>query len=550
MNTGLFLSLSQKRIFWKIRAGLLRAHFMIEKWVYSVRLSIKEERSDIETFRQLLVISQKTFFVAAGLALICVFVDPYLYAFYQQIKTFVPGINTQNDSDYVTFLAVVSSITGIFIGLYYAGISAIGGAIYATVPSNVRNLLMYERGGNVYMSFLACLTFFCLILIALRLSGLPKLYTAIPFVTIFTGVGIIAFAKLGLRMFYFFDPTKLSGYLFEQLRQQLITVKAGGYRWQEDSFQHHAHRKSAEILDTLDTLSDLSARKTHLRGASFIQLAENLLGFLIRYEPEKRYIPTDSYWYEKRYQHRDWYQTEDSSVAIAHQTGRLLHPKVTTDKEWIERRIIPIIMKCIKANLLQKRYTDVNALFKFLNIYVEELTKEGSVKKALNFTEEISSIVMEQFIEKSKCRITKVEELEKLAVAEQLASLPTSIAVEYRKFLEKFDKQDIEQRLASIKWSKNKNIYYNGFPIYCLDRLEWFNPRLEFERKTEGKDISPLWYKTELVCQVEADQMSINTKALIETSAKFFKSLIEKALSYKHPWLAASIMRQRMGILA
>src|SRR5438445_2402457 len=205
-------------------------------------------------------------------------------------------MSVPQDGDYATFLATVSGIGGVFIGLYYAAISAVGSAIYATVPNNVLYLLAHERRGNVYMRFLAFLTCLGLILIALRLSGLPRLYLAIPTVTILAGVGIIAFVKLGQQAFYFFDPTTLSGHIFEQLRHWLEMVMAGGFRWHDKAFQSHAHRQSSIALDTLDTLAEITAGKPNLNGKPFIELSKNLSRFLIHYEFSKRRIPSESLW--------------------------------------------------------------------------------------------------------------------------------------------------------------------------------------------------------------------------------------------------------------
>ncbi len=514
-----------------------RAYFWIETKVFGVRYSLKEEKSNYQSLRYLFRITQKPLFVAIGFAAILQYVDPYLLPYFKKA-----GISIPDDGDYVTFLAAVSGIGGVFIGLYYAGISAVGGAIYATVPNNIRELLAYEQRGNVFMRFLAFLTFLGLILIALRLSGLPRLYVAIPFVTIFVGVGIFSFVKLGQHAFYFFDPTTLSGHIFEQLQHWIGMVKAGGYRWHKKEFQHHAYRQSSDALDTLDTLGEFTANKHHLNGKPFIRLAENLLRFLIHYEFAKRHIPTDSSWYKQRYQHRDWYRTEDSRVSIAHLTGTSLQPDVTTDKEWIEGRVIPIIKKCIETNLAEHRYADVQALFEYLDAYVKVLAKEGAVERAFKFLEEVALVVLGQFAKTSEGAIIKVDVLEKLAVAERLASLPISVALGYREHLEKINRESMERKVSFVRWGDSKSIYQQGFPAYCLARLEWFRPRLEFERKIEGKDVTPLWYQSELMCQVESDMFFLDTKALVVAGAAFYKSAIAKALSYKHPWLAAAVM--------
>ncbi len=270
MSERLLLSLSQVRLFWRLRALAARASFWVRSKIFGVRYSLKEEKTNYLTLRKLFRLTQKPLFVAVGAAVICQYVDPYLFPYYQKLGIVVP-----DDGDYITFFATISSIGGVFIGLYYAGISAVGGAIYATVPNNLRELLAYERRGNVYMHYLAFLTFFCLTLIAFRLTGFARLYVAVPLVAMLAGIGIFAFVKLGQQAFYFFDPTTLSGHIFEQLEHWLQAVRAGGYRWQDKAFQRHAYRQSSAALDTLDTLSDFTVSKPHLSGTSFINLPDS-----------------------------------------------------------------------------------------------------------------------------------------------------------------------------------------------------------------------------------------------------------------------------------
>ena len=442
----------------------------------------------------------------------------------------------------MTFLAAVSGISGVFIGLYYAGISAVGSAIYAKVPNNVRDLLAEERFGNVYMRFLSFLTLQGLIFIALRISGLPRVYLAVLFVTFFAGIGVIAFVKLGQRAFYLFDPTKLSYYVFEQLQHWLGMVKVGGFQWFNKSFQNHAHRNASSTLDTLQTLADITAKEPHLSGKPFIELSQNLLQFLMHYEQVKQEIPSDSAWYDQKYQHRDWYRTEDSHVSIAHQTGTLLQPDVTTNKEWVEDRVLPILKKCISVNLTEEKYTELLGLFGYIDTYTKTLAQAGEVRRAFEILEDLLSEILDQIATQSEDEFERDEVLEKVAVVERIASFSISVALGYREHLESFDQQYINKGLASIRWDKDAGIYRQGFPAYCLARLEWFKPRLDFEKEVDGNHITPDWYRTELICQVIAERFVDNTKALVSMGSALYKEAISKASSRKHPWLAAAIM--------
>jgi hypothetical protein len=425
--------------------------------------------------------------------------------------------------------------------LYYAGISAVGSSIYASVPNNIRGLLAHDRFGNVYMRFLAFLTSLCLILIAFRIANLPRVYLAIPLITVAAGIGIFAFVKLGQRAFDLFDPTALSHHIFEQMQQSLEIVKAGGFKWADKSFQHHAHKKASTTLDTLDTLVDITAKGPHLNGP-FVYLTNNILRFLIYYEYSKRNIPTDSGWYEQKYQHRDWYRTEDTHVTIAHQTGTSIQPIVVNNREWIEDRAQKIITRCIETNLASAKYSEVLSIFEYLNAYIKTLAMEGQVDRAFSLMEILTLTVLDSIAKLSPATTEEKETLERLSIVEYLALLPITATLGYLETLEELNRRDVELRISSVNWSNSTSIYKAEFPSYCLSRLEWLKPRLAFEEEIEGHQVSPDWYKAELILQVEAEQFCANTKCLISRGSELFASLITKTADQKRPWLTAAVM--------
>ena len=537
MKNRFLLQLYQSRGFWLLRSILRNIFFWLGARIYSVRYRLNEERSNYQSFRHLFRITWVLLLICIVIAALIQTIDSYLYSYYGSIGIVIP-----DDSDYVTLLATISGIGGVFIGLYYAGLSMVGSSTYANVPNNIRDLLAHEKFGNFYMGFLAFLTFLGLILIAFRVMGLPRVHFAIPLVTILSGIGIISFVKLGQRAFYFFDPTALSHHIFQELQRGLSMVVVGGFRWQDRSFQNHAHKRASATLDTLETLSDITSKQPHLNGKPFIALSKNLLNFLIFYEDKRRTIPTESVWYQQQYQHRDWYRTDDTAVSLAHQTGTIIQPKITTNNEWVEERCIPIVKMCIDVNLANGRYTDLLDLFNYIEVYIKKLAREGSVDSAFVLVENLMETVLDQLIKRTDSDPQGT--VEELGLAERLSALTISAALNYRETIEGINYQHIENMVSSVRWDKEASIYRQGFSKHCLSRVEWLNPRLAFERQVEGHVVSSLWYLTELVRQVEAKQFVANIETLIIKSADLFKTSIKKATDGNQPWLVAAIMSQ------
>lgn len=312
MRSTLLLLLAQKRLFWKARVAFARLAFSGYRGLFDVRHRLREEGTTTKSLLSLLRLTLGDLVLALSLAAGLQISNPYLVPWFTK-----QGFTIPTESDYGTLLAAVIGGGAVFIGLYYAAISAIGGAIYARVPNNIRELLAQERVGGAYMRFLAVFTYFGVCLLAFHSAGLKPVISAVPLVLLGAGLAIIGFVRLGARAFYLFDPTILSSRLFEQLQRCHAQVQAGSYRWSDQSFQHHAYRRARAAVDTLAAVSGITAQETHLNGRPFAGLCTNLLLFLCRYETVKKSIPTDSLWYEQRYVHPDWYRTDDTATSMA-----------------------------------------------------------------------------------------------------------------------------------------------------------------------------------------------------------------------------------------
>jgi len=450
-------------------------------------------------------------------------------------------IKIPEDSDYVTFLATVSGIAGVFIGLYYAAISTVGGAIYSRVPNNIRDLLARERIGNVYMRFLAFLTCVTLSLIGLRILGFPRIFMAIPFIILLSGIGIIAFVKLGTRAFYLFDPTRLSYSIFDDLRHWLKIVCAKGYRWDDKSFQAHANKQAMRGLETLQILADISGKEPHLNGRPYAELIRHIIGFLVHYQKIKARIPSESLWYEQRYKQQDWYTSSETVLTLAHETGTQIHPEIVNNRIWIEEKLIPIILDCISANLKERRFNLVLELLQDLQIYLNALAEKGSIKYALEILEKIGFQIFEEIRETEQQSSSK-ETLEHLGLTEYIFLIPITILLSYLESIKYLNKKEFSKRMAQIQWQTKADIYLHNFNEYSLPRLEWLKTRLNFEIAVEDSMISPPWYITELLLQVEAEKLTENLDCFLSIIPQFYNKTVEKMNSAKYYWLASAII--------
>jgi len=505
--------------------------------IFVIRYGLKEEKASARSLIDVAWTTLPQLIIAVIAAVALQLLNPYLLKLPMVAKWVIPA-----ESDYVTLLATISGIGGVFIGLYYAAVASVGGAIYSRMPNNIRNLLAHERVGNIYMRYLSFLTFLALCLIGLRILGYPRLHLAVFMISVMSGVGIIAFVKLGQRAFNFFDPTILSLSVFQNLCHWIRIACVGGYRWNDLSFQQHAHKQAQLALETLSTLSDISAKEDHLNGRPFVELSRSLFGFLIFYQNKKKLIPSDSHWYTIRYTHRDWYKTDDTMVSIAHQTGTGLQRDTVNDKTWIEEALFPIVLRCISINLKAGRFDLLVDLLGYVDAYVKALAQEGEVTIALNALGQVADAVLDDISQPAKKFVLSGEVIEHIGLMDYLGVMPITILLAYISSLNEFSSDQTSRRLAEIRWQRKSTLYKQGFSAYILPRLEWLQSRLSFEISVEDEIISPLWYQTELIAIVQAEKISENTKGLIFSSIELYQKWFKRLETEKHPWLAAAIL--------
>jgi hypothetical protein len=463
--------------------------------------------------------------------------DPFLSSVYDLLHLKVPA-----DEDYLTLLSAIGGIAGVFIGLYYAALATVGATIYSQVPNNIRDLLVGDRQGIAYMKFLSFLTFLCLVLIGIRLLGHDRSLLAIVLTTLMAGFGVLSFVQLGRRAFYLFDPTTLSNQIYQELIDAISMVSAGGHRWHDPSFQHHAHIRTASALSNIETLADLIVSQPHLNEQSFVAFSKDILRLLRYYEQEKRKIPSDSRWYARKYTHRDWYRTEDSQISIAYHTGTAITPDLGTDFEWFESRLYPILLKCIQTNTKSKHYSSVQELMQYVSAYVEKLGREGRLKQAFEFLDQLGTPIVDTLCEQSsKADRTPAMFLPILALAEQIATLPIAAILGLVKGDSSLERERIISFASRRWWVKPASRYEHDLPAYILPRLEWLAERIHFEHAALTEVVSPPWYQAELILQISAECHSANLDAIQSADSTLFEKWLGVSLKYKDVLLSAAI---------
>jgi len=534
-----FLRLSQYRAIWRLRAFAERQRFQLLSRVFRIRYFAREERANTGILVSFLSLTAWQLLLAVFIAGVLELLELAL------VPELIDRWPVPDSANYVVWLSTTAQIGGVFIALYFTAVTAAAGAIYAQVPNNVRDLLARERVGNIYIRYLTLATFIPLCLIALHLGGFEPLRLAIPLLVVISGTGIIAFAALGRRAFNLFDPTKLAGSLFWELGRWLATVSAGGFRWQDRSFQSHSHRQATAVTETLNTLADLASTHANLDSAPLLELSLRIVVFLAEYQRRKLRIPTDSLWFEQKYEHKAWYVTDDTATTMAHTSGVSLSPAAVPTYNWLETRLEAGPLKCFELNAAGKRLDNLQDLLQSIDAYVTALAANGNLLGATSFIGKVQNIY-EQATSGSS---TSEEEARRVAITDAICSLHLRPLLAYRIALEQRTPDLIMQRLERVQWSHGESLYKNGFVTPELRQLEWLLPRIQMEIEAEGLVLTPVWYARDLILKSQAEDLDQSIAAVLG-SGTALSAWSDRLVKSGFIWQSAAVLSRYLEYLS
>ena len=272
MRNTLFLFLAQIRLFWQSRVTVSRLAFFLYRWVFEIKDWIRGANATTTSLIGLLWVILAPLVSALLVIAVLQITNPNVAAFFMD-----KGFTISVEDNYGTLIAAFVGAGSVFIGLYYAAISTIGGSIYSRMPNNIRDLLIKEQLGNAYMRLLAWLTFISLCLLVLHSVGFEPIILAMPLLLLGAGLMIIGFVQLGARAFYLFDPTTLSDGLLRQVQRCYTQVQAGGYRWSDLVVPKCIPIRNAQTaINSLTTMSEIVAEEPHSKSPYTSQVSAEI----------------------------------------------------------------------------------------------------------------------------------------------------------------------------------------------------------------------------------------------------------------------------------
>ncbi|ORE89459.1 hypothetical protein ATO7_06250 [Oceanococcus atlanticus] len=477
--------------------------------------------------------------VTAGLYLISPICDPFAQHF---------GLHVPSGADYVALLTTISSIGGVFIGLYYATIGTITSTTYAGLPMSLRNELFRDRVGNNYMGWMACMTAIGLMLAAASVIGLPRIVIAVPFMALIASGSAIGFVILGIRIFAFFNPAELSTQMVAQIQGSFRATSAPHRRFEYIEHQRRCRERADRYLVALATLTNIIDRRmSHLKGEPICKIGHRVVDLLINYQEDKNRIPTESLWYPRKFEHPEWGHVSDLEENLMKSAGLRSLPNAVIDHNWLEQKLLPIVIRCFKSVISEPEGILAAQLLWRIQQYARTLAAAGELEDAMGVMDAVFEALIPVIAEHVTQQATDQDETFRgelffLNLVESIARTPEWLLGGFHKHWESLRIVDLGLHLNAIRWRNPEGIYNSAKPpTYLLSTMEALAKQIHKEVALTGAPVMPLWAQKSTVKRALAKRYVAHINFLGKQVPSAMRKWASRLESCRFDWGVAAV---------
>lgn len=486
------------RSFWRLRYRLKKLDFERLKLRRKVREDTGNVKSDVNMAWFVSKSSIPAVLIAALVALLLYLFNIHIDYFKQfdWIQRVASWVNVDDDA-YKQMLVAIPSVIGVLMGLYFTAVSNVLSDAYDLLTKDLRQLILKHTVANGYIKFVAFLMALSLILLGFASIGIEPLHLAIPILVLMTASAIFSFIWLFIGAFNLSDPTSLIDPLYSDFAKWVRLATSKGKDWQDKSFQQFYRRKAYEVLDTMASIARLAKDREQLKVESYPRMLRKLLLLVRAYYKEKPLIPSDSNWFGKKYQHKQWYLSDSTDLDMATRTNTSLTPSEVPDTTWVEDLILNMFFDAIHADSKKGNYESLYAKLTDLPDFLMGISNKWFVGESkewnLKLVDEIIKDLAASTID------TDSERLNSIGVTDILSSLPSSIEIGFIKAVNGLDIERMRSELLRSKWQKPESPYKFSVPLDAIKILEQIHEGVVFEKSSKSIYITKNWYVVERV---------------------------------------------------
>ena len=460
------------------------------------------------------------------------------------LKLFNSSINLDQQK-YIDFMGGLSSVAGVFLGLYFTVISVGIGPHLDKLSPNLRKLIVTEKTGSRYVDLLTVFTALTFLLWFNASTFNAFSVFSLFVVLIYALVLISAFYPLGQKSFFLADPPSLAMPLIEKIHTTLRKLQKTDSLYGDESFQSYFRNTISYEISSIEEILVLALEKD-AKGKTYVShIVQNLFSELLFYITFKQMIPKDSLWFQRVSKHDDWLYQDETRISMLKSIGAITEPKQLPDHNWLEKKIQAIIIQAVRHYV---KVGDADGIIEVLSkcrvSIIVPLAYGWNIDSAIGFYKDFQNEIFKFIFNKD------VDFEKRLAITESFAIMGVDIV---QQSLQRVTEQSWHLRFKelakSIRAQKSLSTLDQWETPYVKRSYEELVTKIIFELQIERTVITPIWY----IEQILAIESAKETKDLFEklsTIVGDFQLPDTEKVDYQNAVICGLILQRQIEVIS
>lgn len=448
------------------------------------------------------------------------------------------------DSDTIdAFLATIASISGVFLGLYFAAISSIAGNFLLRASQDIRHFFLRTPEGIQYVQTIVSTGVISIFYLIAKSFGHNIHPVGLIFLCLLGVYIIIRFWSVGSNVFHALEPRNSFPWISKKIFESIKRVTPASFQWGQAHTQNHQNKLVVNNMELLMNLVTFGIKEMKISDEQRI-VALNQLGYLLyKYSNFKRKIPSNSYWFKRRNKFQDWLFANSSQIDLALKTGTGLMPEVIVDTTWFEESILDISVLIFDSLISERAFGSILEGFEPFVHLVQNYAKDFDVNALKHLFKKLNSSISALYSIKLNDP-SSYKYKEQLAIAESQGRLAVSALLGLTKHIEKNPVNKLVNVIDNINWQKDESIYKSELPQTIISHLEKLSKKLKNEFLIEEKIISPNWYIRTLCIQQYLFKLEDYFKYIKSFHKEYFSKKFDELISREQTILAVHLIQR------
>ncbi len=424
-----------------------------------------------------------------------------------------------SSGSYESLVAAIIGVEGFLLAMFYATMGIVVSTSYQQVPAEIRQLFVRERSSQLFTRSVVRTLLLAILILGVAQLGHEPSALALTVLVVLAAFTVVTLVAVGTRLFNFFDLTSLSTQLprrFSRASRAALSTSSKP----DETTQLAAHDEAARVLRLYRQLTKLLATSNTTEVAGPRRLLSRALHTWDGYSRVKSSIPTDSRWFRRVPEHRDWLTMDHTRLSLALSTRTSIQPELVPDRLWVEKEVAQVVEDLLPTLWSEHEWeAAVDATDELISL-TGALAERWQIEEALLVHRVVARSLLSApaGVSPTATKAGALSELSELASTERSVFTLVAVLLGFVRPLQDFSAGRLLP-LWEAAVQKPAGPYTVSAPHHVLSVLERLAAGIEIEVRAEGRRVSPGWWVAHHGAKAMSTTIVENTDQILDEVA-------------------------------